>query len=110
MNKPSQSDIEIAFTRANGDHFRIFHCLADANRHAKEVFMQWFMSNLKGFNNHDFIASRDEEIEDELEAIGNRSLWARGEDLAVAQHEDGRPINEHFRVFVRQATGSGPSN
>jgi len=104
-----QTPQQVLTTRATGDHFRIFPSLAPANRHAKEVFMRWFIDRLPGRANFHYIAGEDESMEEELKRIGDRACWSRQEDF-VERGVDGVKRNDRFRVWVRRARCRGPSN
>lgn len=106
---PKQASSQITTTRATGESFRIFHCLAHANRHAKEIFMQWFVTHLPGPANHHYINGEEEGMEEELKRIGNRACWAKHES-GVRWTEDGVRVRESFRVWVARAKYSGPTN
>jgi len=106
---PKRGSSQIITTRATGESFRIFHCLAHANRHAKRVFMHWFVTHLPGPVNHRYINGEEESMEEELKRIGNRACWAKQESV-VRWTEDGVRVRESFRVWVARAKYSGPTN
>ncbi|KAK5945968.1 hypothetical protein PMZ80_000107 [Knufia obscura] len=91
-------------TRPNFTQLRLFSSLALANRHAKEVFMHWFIEHLRGAHNLGYIRTEDENMEEELRSIGDRAAWSREEDFVVMREgkdEQGeKRVNDSFRVWV----------
>ena len=106
---PSDKPEGLTVTRATGDHFRIFSSLALANRHAKDVFMRWFIDHLRGPGNLGYIQGEDESMEEQLKRIGDRAAWSRKEQFDV-RGDDGVVRRDCFRVWVRKAKSSGPAN
>lgn len=107
-------------TRVQWEPLRLFTTIAAANRHAKDVFMRWFMDHLRGSENFGYILLEEQSVEDQLESYGNTTMWEREEEFDVYEDSgdteedivgERRLIeNDRFRVWVTEKDVSGPAN
>lgn len=100
-------------TRPTPDQLRFFTTRSLANRHAKDVFMHWFIERLPGNGNLDYIAGEDDSMEEQLKEKGDQSCWEREEEFY--RPDENVPggevkVTDRLRVWVREGKCSGPNN
>lgn len=95
--------------RLTGDQVRTYTTVSLANRHAKKVFMAWYVKALSGEENVLYLAQQDAEFEDELRESGDDHKWDH-EDECLVTNEDGTRQMERMHVWVRPVPRYGPED
>lgn len=110
---PNHVSPETTIIRPTFDQLRHYTTRSLANRHAKDVFMRWFMERLPGSENQAYISLEDESMEEDLRAIGDRSCWERKEEFYRADESvpGGQArVMDRLRVWVAETKAYGPRN
>lgn len=110
---PYPASRQTTIIRPTPEQLRHYTTRSLANRHAKEVFMRWFIERLPGLENQAYISLEDRSVEEELMSLGDRSCWEREEEFY--RIDDSVPGGEaklidRLRVWVTETKASGPRN
>ncbi|MBA7489647.1 hypothetical protein ES702_00181 [subsurface metagenome] len=96
-------------TETSIEQMRLWSTRSLANRHAKEIFMHWLKDRLPGWNNVDYLKERDESIEEELRAMGDRSSWKREEECFDTDKDKAKVV-DCLSIEVVKKKCYGPNN
>lgn len=137
---PGTPTTTATITRIAPQEIQFFTTSVLANRHAKNLYMTWHATFLRGVRNEGYRRLEDEAVEKDLEALGTWGLFSREEsftrlsadrdddddDDADGQHQqrqhrrrqsangnaDGgnAKVEERFKVWVRRIEVLGPGN
>ncbi|KAJ9662168.1 hypothetical protein H2198_001519 [Neophaeococcomyces mojaviensis] len=110
LAEPTQSAVPSPIiTRATGDELCIFSSLAHANRHAADLFTEWFRIHFPDPQNHSLLKTTEDDIENELQMAQGTGEWSR-EEIILFEREDGVEMEDKYKVWVRKARSVGPRN